>query len=215
VDQSSAAFSQTLDWGIRTVVLLGLPAMAGLIILAEPMLMVLFMHGAFTPEDARLASYSLIAYGSGLLSFMLVKVFATGFYARQDTKRPVRYGIIAMVSNMVLNLIFAVPFGYVGLALATALSAFINAGLLGWNLHRDGVLKAQPGTFLFLSRTLVATLVMAVLVVYLNPARELWVQASVLERSWYLAGLIAIGGAVYVVTLLISGVRMRHLRSHG
>ena len=121
VDKSTDEFSRTLDWGIRKVVLLGLPAMAGLIVHAEPMLMVLFMRGEFTPEDARLASYSLFAYGSGLLSFMLVKVLATGFYSRQDTKRPVKYGIIAMVSNMVFNVIFAIPFGYVGLAIATAL----------------------------------------------------------------------------------------------
>ena len=88
VDQSTQNFSATLDWGIRMVLLLGLPAMAGLFFLAEPMLMVLFMHGAFTPNDAEMASYSLMAYSAGLLSFMLVKVLATGFYSRQDTKRP-------------------------------------------------------------------------------------------------------------------------------
>ncbi|PTB84455.1 multidrug transporter MurJ, partial [Pseudidiomarina aestuarii] len=152
--------------------LLGLPAMAGLIVLAEPMLMVLFMRGEFTANDAQLASYSLFAYGSGLLSFMLVKVLATGFYSRQDTKRPVRYGIIAMVSNMVFNIIFAIPYGYVGLAIATSMSAALNAGLLGYNLWRDGVLKRYPGTLTYIGKVTFAVGVMIAAVLYLNPAYD-------------------------------------------
>jgi len=213
VDKSAAAFSQTLDWGIRTVVLLGMPAMAGLIVLAEPMLMTLFMHGAFTARDAQLASYSLIAYGSGLLSFMLVKVLATGFYARQNTKRPVKYGIIAMVSNMVFNIILAIPFGHVGLALATAMSAALNAGLLGFGLYRDGVLKAQPGTWLFLFRVTLVTVLMAALVWYFAPARTVWVSMDISARAWQLTQLIVAAGVAYVVLLLLSGVRLRHLKA--
>ncbi|MEX1221970.1 MAG: murein biosynthesis integral membrane protein MurJ [Idiomarina sp.] len=213
VDKSAEAFSQTLDWGIRTVVLLGMPAMAGLIVLAEPMLMTLFMHGAFTPSDAQLASYSLIAYGTGLLSFMLVKVLATGFYSRQDTKRPVKFGIIAMVSNMVFNIILAIPFGHVGLALATAMSAAMNAGMLAYGLYKDGVLKAQPGTWAFLLRVTLVTLAMAALVLYLSPAREQWLAYSISERSLQLAQLIGLAGVAYLLLLLVVGVRLRHLRA--
>ncbi|RUO78355.1 murein biosynthesis integral membrane protein MurJ [Pseudidiomarina taiwanensis] len=209
VDNSTEAFSQTLDWGIRTVVLLGLPAMAGLIILAEPMLMVLFMRGEFTATDAQLASYSLFAYGSGLLSFMLVKVLATGFYSRQDTKRPVRYGIIAMFSNMVFNVIFAIPFGYVGLAIATSLSAALNAGLLGYNLWRDGVLKRYPGTLTHLFKVTLAVLAMVALVLYLNPTRDWWLAADLSARIWQLALLIGAGGFVYLAGLFILRVRVR------
>ncbi|WP_417685303.1 murein biosynthesis integral membrane protein MurJ [Pseudidiomarina gelatinasegens] len=203
VDKSPDEFSKTLDWGIRTVVLLGLPAMCGLIVLAEPMLMVLFMRGEFTPEDARLASYSLFAYGSGLLSFMLVKVLATGFYSRQDTKRPVKYGIIAMVTNMVFNVIFAIPYGYVGLAIATSLSAAVNAGLLGYNLWRDGVLKRYPGTLTYLTKVALAVAAMVAVVLYLVPARPWWLASEFIDRVWQLALLIGAGAGTYLLSLFL------------
>ncbi len=209
VDKSADEFSRTLDWGIRKVVLLGLPAMAGLIVLAEPMLMVLFMRGEFTPEDARFASYSLFAYGSGLLSFMLVKVLATGFYSRQDTKRPVKYGIIAMVSNMVFNVIFAIPFGYVGLAIATSLSAAVNAGLLGYNLWRDGVLKRYPGTLTYLTKVAVAVVAMIALLLYLGPNRDWWLAAAFMERVWQLALLVGAGAGIFLAMLLLLRVKIR------
>ncbi|WP_411369021.1 murein biosynthesis integral membrane protein MurJ [Pseudidiomarina salilacus] len=209
VDKFAEEFSRTLDWGIRKVVLLGLPAMAGLIVLAEPMLMVLFMRGEFTPEDARFASYSLYAYGSGLLSFMLVKVLATGFYSRQDTKRPVKYGIIAMVSNMVFNVIFAIPFGYVGLAIATSMSAALNAGLLGYNLWRDGVLKRYPGTLTYLSKVTAAVLAMIALLVYFAPTRDWWLAAEFMARVWRLSLLIGAGALSYLAVLLLLRVKLR------
>lgn len=209
VDKSADEFSRTLDWGIRKVVLLGLPAMAGLIVLAEPMLMVLFMRGEFTPEDARFASYSLFAYGSGLLSFMLVKVLATGFYSRQDTKRPVKYGIIAMVSNMVFNVIFAIPFGYVGLAIATSMSAALNAGLLGYNLWRDGVLQRYPGTITYLVKVMLAVVAMIALLLYIGPNREWWLAAEFMERVWQLALLVGAGAGTFLAALLLLRVKIR------
>ncbi|ASG66275.1 murein biosynthesis integral membrane protein MurJ [Idiomarina piscisalsi] len=213
VDKSTQNFSATLDWGVRMVLLLGVPAMAGLFVLAEPMLMVLFMHGAFSPEDARMASYSLMAYATGLVSFMLVKVLATGFYSRQDTKRPVKFGIIAMVSNMVFNVALAIPFSYVGLAMATAASAAINAGLLGSTLYKEGVLKAQPGTWRFIAQVILATAVMIGVILWLNPDETAWQQSSLIERPWLLAQMIGAGVAAYLATLLVSGMRPRHFRA--
>src|SRR5690554_2020366 len=183
--------------------------MAGVLVLAEPMLMVLFMRGEFSPEDARLASYSLYAYGSGLLSFMLVKVLATGFYSRQDTTRPVRYGIIAMVINMVFNIILAIPFGYVGLAIATSLSAAVNAGLLGYNLWRDGVLKRYPGTLIYLTKVAVAVMAMVAVVLYLAPSRQWWLAAEFVARVWQLALLIGAGAGTYLFALLLLRVKVR------
>ncbi|ATZ72524.1 murein biosynthesis integral membrane protein MurJ [Idiomarina sp. X4] len=213
VDKSTQNFSATLDWGVRMVLLLGVPAMAGLFVLAEPMLMVLFMHGAFGPEDARMASYSLMAYATGLVSFMLVKVLATGFYSRQDTKRPVKFGIIAMVSNMVFNVALAIPFSYVGLAMATAASAAINAGLLGFTLYKEGVLKAQPGTWRFIVQVILATAVMIGVILWLNPDAGAWQQSSLVERPWLLAQMIGAGVVAYLVTLLVTGMRPRHFRA--
>lgn len=211
VDKSAEDFTKTLDWGIRMVLILGVPAMAGLFFLAEPMLMVLFMHGAFTPDDARMASYSLMAYSAGLLSFMLVKVLATGFYSRQDTKRPVKFGIIAMAANMVFNIALAIPFSYVGLAMATAASAAINAGLLGYTLYKEKVLQAQPGTWRFIAQVVLATAAMVGAIVWYSPATEAWRTTSLIERPWLLAQVIGLGITAYLATLLITGMRPRHI----
>ena len=144
-------FAETLDWALRAVLLIGLPASVALMILAEPIMLSLFQYGAMEAEDARMASLSLQAYCIGLLAFMLVKVLAPGYYARRDMATPVKVGIVAMVANIVMNLIFVWPLhsiwgvGHVGLALATSLAACLNAGLLLRGLRRDDVLTFQPG----------------------------------------------------------------------
>ncbi|MCC5855600.1 MAG: murein biosynthesis integral membrane protein MurJ [Idiomarina sp.] len=214
VDQSLAQFQKTLDWGVRMVVMLGVPAMVGLIMLSEPMLMVLFMRGEFSATDAMMASWALIAYATGLLSFMLVKVLATGFFSRQDTKRPVKFGIIAMVANMVLNIILAIPYGYVGLALATALSGTLNAFLLGFVLYREQVLLLARETRLFVLRTVIAALAMAALLWFSIPAQPEWLAAEFLTRVLWLSGLIGVGALVFVIAWFVLGGRMRQLKTH-
>ena len=187
--------------------------MAGLIVLAEPMLMVLFMRGEFVAQDATFASYALIAYASGLLSFMLVKVLATGFFSRQDTKRPVKYGIIAMVTNMVFNVIFAIPFGYVGLAIATALSGTVNALLLGAVLYREGVLRMPRSTWLFVSRVAISAVLMSLFIHFLAPATSAWLEMTFFSRVGWLAGLIFAGATVFVCAWFVLGGRTRQLKA--
>lgn len=213
VDQSLEKFQQTLDWGVRMVVMLGLPAMAGLFVLAEPMLLVLFERGSFTPNDAYLSSFALMAYATGLLSFMLVKVLATGFFSRQDTKRPVKYGIIAMAANMVFNIILAIPYGYVGLALATAMSGTLNALLLGAVLYREGVLLLSRQTRVFILQVFLATVVMVLAVLWLLPSQAAWIEAAFSQRAIWLAGLIAVGGVSYLAAWFIFGGRPRAIRA--
>lgn len=207
VNAESPGFSKTMDWGIKAILLLGLPAMCGLIVLAKPMLMVLFMRGAFTINDVNMASYSLMAYGSGLLSFMLIKVLAPGYYSRQDTRTPVRYGIIAMVSNMVFNLIFVFPFGYVGLAIATSMSALLNASLLYRGLHIAGVYRISKQTLLFFFKTLVASTLMVIALYQFLPQMDEWLAFSFLQRAIQLLELIAGGAVVYLLTMLLLGIR--------
>ncbi|MGF1685586.1 murein biosynthesis integral membrane protein MurJ [Photobacterium japonica] len=213
VDQNAEHFAQTMDWGVRMVLLLGLPAMLGLMVLAKPMLMVLFMRGEFTPMDVENASLSLLAYASGLLNFMLIKVLAPGYYARQDTKTPVKYGIIAMSTNMVFNAIFAYFYGYVGLAMATALSALVNAGLLYRGLHIGGVYRISKATLAFVGRLVVAGVVMVATLLQALPAMNEWLAWSFLHRAAWLAGLIGIGAMVYLIAVLVLGIRPRHLRA--
>ena len=212
VSQSGDNFSKTLDWGIRMVCFLGFPAMLGLIVLAEPMLRVLFMRGEFDLQDVSMAAMSLWAYASGLLSFMLVKVLAPGYYSRQDTKTPVKYGIIAMLSNMLLNIIFAIPYGYVGLAIATAISATLNAGLLWSGLYLGGIYQVQKNSVSVLLRILISALVMAAALVVLNPALSEWAGFSLFAAALKLFMLIAVGACVYFIVLFVLGLRFHHFK---
>ncbi len=215
VEQSSGQFASTMDWGVRMVLLLGVPAMVGMIVLAKPMLMVLFMRGEFGADDVNAAAMSLIAYSSGLLNFMLIKVLAPGYYARQDTKTPVRYGIIAMASNMVFNLIFAYFYGYVGLAIATALSALVNAGLLYRGLHKQQVYRVSKDTVIFTLRLILGVVLMGAVVYHFMPVFEQWLVMDLWQRVYTLTGLIAAGAITYVVSLVILGLRPHQLRAEG
>jgi putative peptidoglycan lipid II flippase len=214
-------FSITLDWALRLVLFVGVPAATALILLAEPILITLFQYGALSPEDIKMAALSMRAYSFGLIAFMLVKVLAPGYFARKDTKTPVKIGIIAMVTNMVLNIALVLPLmtywniGHLGLALATSLAAFLNAGLLLRGLLQAGVYQFHGGWSLQLKRLFVATLVMAGLILWLAPAADVWLGWSVIERSLRMAFLCGLGVAVYALVQWIMGTRMRDLRAPG
>ncbi|MCX8885822.1 murein biosynthesis integral membrane protein MurJ [Vibrio parahaemolyticus] len=213
VDSQSEGFAHTMDWGVRMVTLLGIPAMLGLMALAKPMLMVLFMRGEFSPQDVHQASLSLLAYASGLLNFMLIKVLAPGYYSRQDTKTPVKYGIIAMVTNMVFNAIFAYFYGYVGLAIATALSAFVNMALLYRGLHIAGVYQITKRTVFFIIRLVVAGAAMVAAILWQLEDMSVWLEWSFAHRSGMLGMLIGLGAAIYLAVLFLTGVRLKDLKA--
>lgn len=213
VDAQSQGFANTMDWGIKVVTLLGIPAMLGLMVLAKPMLMVLFMRGEFSPQDVHYASLSLLAYASGLLNFMLIKVLAPGYYSRLDTKTPVKYGIIAMVSNMVFNAIFAWFYGYVGLAMATALSALVNMVLLYRGLHIQNVYRLTRSTLLFIVRLMIAGGAMVAAILWQLEEMSVWLTWSFMERVFTLAMLIGFGAVVYLVSLLVMGIRLKDLKA--
>lgn len=213
VDAHSEGFAHTMDWGVRMVTLLGIPAMLGLMVLAKPMLMVLFMRGEFSPQDVHQASLSLLAYASGLLNFMLIKVLAPGYYSRQDTRTPVKYGIIAMVTNMVFNAIFAYFYGYVGLAIATALSAFVNMALLYRGLHIAGVYQITKRTVFFIIRLVIAGAAMVAAILWQLEDMSVWLDWSFVHRSGVLGMLIGLGAVVYLAVVFLLGVRLKDLKA--
>ncbi|EDP57530.1 murein biosynthesis integral membrane protein MurJ [Vibrio sp. AND4] len=213
VDSHSEGFSHTMDWGVRMVTLLGIPAMLGLMVLAKPMLMVLFMRGEFSPQDVHQASLSLLAYASGLLNFMLIKVLAPGYYSRQDTKTPVKYGIIAMLTNMVFNAIFAYFYGYVGLAIATALSAFVNMALLYRGLHIAGVYQVTKRTVFFITRLILGGAAMVAVMLWQLEDISVWLNWGFVQRSGTLGMLILLGAGVYLATVFLLGVRLKDLKA--
>ncbi len=204
------SFSEALDWGLRWVVVIGIPASIGLAILAEPMLSTLFQYESFSSYDVVMAGRSLFAYALGLLGFVLVKVLVPGFTARQDMQTPVRFGIYAVGCNMILNVGLVFPLAHAGLALATSMSAFLNAGLLLRALLKRKVFQPKPGWGLFAVRVVIANIVMGCVLYYVTDGM-VWSDWQVNERIFELIQCIAIGFLVYLVTLLIIGLRFRHL----
>ena len=212
------AFASTLSWAIRSVLLIAIPATAALAVLAEPLLATLFQYGVFSGDDRAMAAASLRAYTLGLGAFMLVKVLAPGFYAREDMRTPVRIGIIAMVANMVLNVAFVFPLmwwlnlGHVGLALATSVSAWLNALLLFRGLRRDAVLPQGSLPFKWLVQVTAATAAMLAILLWLMPDHAMWADWLWWQRAGQLGILCSAGLGVFGVSLLCCGVRPADLR---
>lgn len=219
-EKSPEQFSQTLDWAIHWGLLAGIPATAGLFMLAVPMITTIFQYGEFSEASVTMASLSLKAYSLGLIGFIMVKVLVPGFFARQDTRTPVRIGIIAVVANIVLNLVFVVPMAltgasapHAGLALATSCSAIINASLLFHTLKKTGVFIVISGWPAFLVRVGVACLAMVLYLWWATADMGQWLQWGVFERVWNLFLLIIAGGAVYLVVLVATGIRPWHWKA--
>ena len=211
-------FSATMDWSLRWVFLIAVPATLGLVMMAGPMLATLFYYGAFTAKDLEMASLSMMAYGTGLLGFILVKVLAPGFYSRQDIKTPVKIAIKAIMIGMVLNVVFVAPMvwfdiagAHAGLALATALAAFINAGLLYYVLRKEQIFVLQAGWRNFLLKVALAAVVMLALLYFCSPPLEQWMEWSGWNRALWLLVWVMAGMASYFATLLLLGVRVKDL----
>jgi len=222
VAQSTQAFSQTLDWALKMILLIAVPAAVALILLAEPILVTLFYYGeVMTIRDMAMASLSLKAYAAGLIAFMLIKVLAPGFFARQDMRTPVRIGVIAMVMNMLFNLLLVIPLhsywqvGHLGLAAATSLSAFLNAILLYFALRKQGIYQPIQGWLRFFIRLAIAVLVMLLVLIQLSNALgglESLYSFNWTQRVGYIGLLCGAGFVGFAVSLLLMGFRWSELQ---
>ena len=213
-------FSKTLDWALRLAVVVGLPATLGLFLLAQPIITSLFEYGDFMANDVSMAALALMAYSIGLPAFILIKVLAPAYYSRQDTKTPVKIAIKAMFLNISLNVIFVVPMVYyditgphAGLALATGLSAWLNAFLLWRGLHQQGLFKAQPGWGKLLWQVLAGLLVMAGILVWGIDAQAVWSGWGWAQRVEELLRWISVAALGYLLMLVLSGLRIADLRT--
>jgi len=213
-------FTSTLDWALRLVILLVSPAAVAMLVFAGPMTAAIFGYGKFGAHDVKMASYALMAYSWGLLGFSLVKVLAPGYFARQDTRTPVRIALIALGANMALNAGVVLPAHYLGfpfphilLATSTCVSAAINTVLLWRGLVKAGVYKSHGGWGKLLSRILFANAVMAALLIWLAGDLASWMAEPPLKRALHLAVCIVAAAALYFAALFVSGVRMHHLRN--
>ena len=213
---NAAKFEETLDWSLRAILLVGLPATLALLVLAEPLIITIYQRGAFGIESVDPTARALRAYAVGLLGFMSIKVLVTAYFARQDTRTPVRFAVISMVSNMVFNLVLIFPLGHAGLALATSLSAFVNGGMLLRGLMQAGVYRFQAHWQAYLLKLGIACIVMVGVLVWGNILgdSDAWTAASTSARLLHLGWLCCAGTIAYGITLLVFGVRPAQFRHH-
>lgn len=237
-----ASFTATLQWAMQLAWLISVPAAVGLLVLATPVLQTLFQYGRFAASDTAMSSMALQAYTLGLPAVIAVKVLAPGFYARQDTATPVRYAIISMLSNMLLNVLFIIlllqyfaageqltaadgelgwmqrlaqtPGLHLGLALASAAAAWINMALLWRQLRRLGWWRAPDGWGSYLLRVLIMSLIMGFLLYWLSaqPWSLLGLQGHWWQRLATLLILLLAGALVYTAAGFASGLRLHWLR---
>lgn len=219
-NQSGEAFRNTLDWALRIGLVIALPSMLGLMLLSGPIIATLLQYKSFTAFDTWMTSISLSVYALGLPGFVLVKILAPGFFARQDTATPVRIGIIAVLANLALYAIVVMPWiwlelpaPHAALAFCTAFASLINASLLYRRLRRDGVYRPRKGWLRLGIRITIALLVMGLGLYLFIPGSDAWQDWAFARRALNLAGLISLAALLYLATLWLTGVRLREFKA--
>jgi putative peptidoglycan lipid II flippase len=215
-------FSATLDWAIRLVCLIVIPASVALFVIAGPLTAAMYYRHEFTAVDVQMTQTALMAFSSALLGWSLIKVLAPGYYARQDTASPVRMAIRALAVTMVLNIALLVTLWVTGtvhargmhawLALTNGVGAICNAAMLFRGLVVSRVLRPQRDGWVLVLKIIVASAAMAAFLFWRRGELDAWLSAAVVYRLVWLAGLVAGGGGVYFATLWILGVRASQFR---
>ena len=208
----SAAFNDTLDWGMRVGLLLAVPAAAALGVLAVPLVATLFLHGEMLPRDAQMTSAALVAFAVGLVPLALVKIAAPGYFARQDTATPFKFAVASVAANIVASLAMFAWLGHVALALATSIAAALNAGLLLAGLVRQR--HYRPGRPLIHAGAAagLGAVGMGTALYFAAPPTAWWLAAPPATRVAVLALVVLAGAAVYAGIVFALGIRPRHLR---
>ncbi len=213
-------FSATLDWALKLVVIMVMPAAVALFVLAGPLTATFFGHGRFVANDVTMSSYALMAYAFGLLGFSFVKVLAPGYFARQDTRTPVRVSIVSLGVNIGLNVAVVAPLAYFKLvpaphaflALSTGTSALVNSALLYRGLRRRELLKPSAGWGALLVRVALSSLIMAAVLWWMAGDLSRWFAMHTWQRVLNTSLCVTVGVAVYFVALFAAGMRLRHVR---
>jgi len=218
-DDDAAGYSRSLDWALRSVCLVGLPAALGLALLAEPMCASLFQYGKFDANDSRMVAAAIMAMSVGVPAFMLSKVLLPAFYARQDTRTPMRAALVTVVANVVLTVALVTPLwragfdrAHAGIALATALAGIVNTVLLWRALRRQALYRPEPGWGRLVARIAFALAVMAAVVLAFRHAIGDWSRFAWYARVGWLLATVGAGALAYAAGLGLSGLRPRDLR---
>jgi len=206
----AARFSDLLDWGLRLVLLLALPAAVALLVFAKPLVAVLYHYGRFTPNDVQQTVLALSCYGVGLMGLIGVKVLAPGFYATQDIKTPVRIGITVLAITQGFNVIFVPLLGHAGLALSIGLGSLVNASWLLPGLRKAGRYQPASGWALFTLRVVFATAVLGV-GLWLATTHIDWIglHTQKMLRVGAMAACLVGAAVLYFGTLAATGLNLK------
>lgn len=211
-EQNVEHFSRALDWGLRLLVLLGVPAGLGLIIFSMPLIASCFTYGVFNASDLLQTQRSLITEAFGLPAFMIIKVLATGFYAGQNIKTPVKVGAVAMLANTILCALLIVPFAHAGLTLASAIASYLNCGVLLYLLLRRGIYTPLPGWPRFLLQLTVASSVMSVYLYFMIESVSFWLDKPLAMRLALVLAHVFAALVIYLLSLRLCGMKLAQFR---
>jgi putative peptidoglycan lipid II flippase len=199
------AAGHTQNRALELSFFLALPAAIALVVSATPLIRGVFQHGAFTANDTIGAAGALAAFSLGVPAYVLIKVLTPGFYARQDTKTPVRIALWSMLINLVGNLTLIWHFGHVGVAISTAVAAWANMIMLYWTLHRRDQMRLDARLKGKLARIIAAGAAMGVALWLINPFADPYMDGDWQDRVIALSLLCGGGAAVYALASLIFG----------
>jgi putative peptidoglycan lipid II flippase len=194
------------------LLLIGLPSGLGLAFFAMPLVASCFAYGHFSSFDLIQTQKSLITLGLGVPAFMLVKVLASGFYAQQNIKTPVKIGVIAMGVNTLLCALFIIPLAHAGLALASSMASYVNCGILVCLLIRRGIYQPSRGWGKFLLQLLVANAAVVFYLLCVSGQVSDWLGQSALIRLSLLVAHVGIALIIYIVSLGLCGLRPAQFR---
>lgn len=211
-DNNQDNYSKALNWGLQAILLIGIPAAVGLTFFSMPLIAACFAYGAFTPFDLLQTQKSLLALGAGVPAFMLVKVLASGFYASQNIKTPVKVGAIAMLVNSVLCALFIWPLAHAGLALASTVAGYVNCALLMILLKKRQIFVLAEGWGKFLIQLLFSNSILAVYLFCCQGELAFWLGLGPGLRLLYLMVVVAGAVVLYLFCLYLLGMRIAQFR---
>jgi putative peptidoglycan lipid II flippase len=212
-DPDKTQYSQLLDWGLRLVLVLGLPAALCMVLLSDAMVATLFHYGAFTGADVMQTRTAVMAYSAGLIGLLAVKILAPGFYGKQDIRTPVKIAIVVLCCTQLFNVVLVPWLAHAGLALAIGLGACLNALALYVGLRRRGIYQPGAGWMAFFAKQFFALLCMAAPLWFAAQHIDwLALQTTPALRIGMLAAVLGVGVLVYLVVLAIFGIRPSHFR---
>lgn len=181
------------------------PALVALLIYAEPLVKVLYEHGKFTIHDTRETAYTLMALVSGLPAYIMVKIFSTSFFARENTRTPVMIAVGSVGINLTLNLLLIKPLAHVGLALSTSIAAWLNAFTLAVILKRQGLLAMTPRFRVFLPRAFLTILLTTFTFWLARSTVQNLVNTDKAAQIVTMSGIVIVGIVIFVAYAIITG----------